>query len=201
MYYEHTWVGGVLRDDVCEKLGSLLSRRPGAKALGYGVYVVVDRLWHAHHVEIVAVLFKERREIGSGGISVVAPDGMQHIDLVLDELVCSYLLRILPFLDEPAFDAVFYVCKFNAAVADRRSSEFIELVCVLAELGANGDAGAFQQPFITTDVTDYFNFGRNLGVTLDERRDCGTQAWREPAGCENCNFFNICCHYNSSLND
>jgi hypothetical protein len=58
-----------------------------------GIDVVVDRLGQADDGERVVVLREEGGEVGRGGVGVVAADGVQHVDAVLDELVGGDLLR------------------------------------------------------------------------------------------------------------
>lgn len=63
---------------------------------------------------MVALLGKEGGEVGGRHISVVAADGVKHLHLVLDQLVCRDALRVLPVRDEAALDAVLHVGQLDA---------------------------------------------------------------------------------------
>ena len=100
--------------------------RPRAERLLDRHDVVVDRLRQADHGEVVVVAREVRGEVGGGRVGVVAADGVQHVDAVLDELLRRDLQRVLALLDQAALDAVRDVGELDAAVADRAAAELVQ---------------------------------------------------------------------------
>jgi hypothetical protein len=95
----------VLGDDVLREDRRLLGRGPGAQGLPDRDDVVVDGLGQADHGELVVVLVQVGREVGGGGVGVVAADGVQDVDAVGGELLGRDLQRVLALLDQAALDA------------------------------------------------------------------------------------------------
>merc|ERR1719491_1231905 len=104
---EHARVGRGLRDDIGEEEGPLLGGSVGAEGLDDGEDIVVNGLGHAHHYDLTAVLFQDvLGQLGGLSVSVVAADGVEDTDLVLQELLGGDLERGLAVLDEAASLAV-----------------------------------------------------------------------------------------------
>ena len=65
---------------------------------------------------------QEGRQVGGGGVGVVAADGVQHVDAVGGEPVGRRLQRVDSFGDQSALDQVGRVGELDPRVADRRSA-------------------------------------------------------------------------------
>ena len=92
----------------------MISGRPSAKALRDRHDVVVDGLRKSDHGQSVIVCRKECCEVCSGGIRIVAADGVQDVDAVLHELLRCHSLRVLALVDEAALHAVLDVRELDA---------------------------------------------------------------------------------------
>ena len=185
---EHARVGVVLGDDVAEVARALFGGGPGAEGLADRIHVVVDRLGETDDGERIVVLREEGGEVGGGGVGVVAADGVENVDAVLDELVGGGFLRVLALLDEAALHAVFDVGEFDAAVADGAAAVAMEEGGGGALGGADFVAVAEEEAFVAAAVGDEFDVGRDFGVTLNESADGGAEAGREATGGEEGDF-------------
>jgi len=101
---------------------ALLRGGPRAERLADREDIVVDRLRQTDYAHLVALLGQEGREVGGRHVSVVATDGVQHLYLILDQLVRRDALRVLPIFDKASLDAVLQVGQLDARVANRRAA-------------------------------------------------------------------------------
>ena len=179
---EHAWVGVVLGDDVGEVFGTFFGGGPCAKALADWEDVVVDGFRKADDGEVVVIGFEEGREVSRCGIGVVATDGVEDIDAVFDHLLSGDLLWVLAFLDESAFDAVFDIGQFDAAIADGAAAVLVEDGGVCADFWGDLDAIAEEESFVAAAVADDFNRWVDFGVAFDEGGYGTGQAGSEATG-------------------
>jgi len=187
---QHARVGAVLGDHVFKIFSALFGGRPGAKALADREDVVVDGFRQTDHDQAVVIFGEEGREVGRGGIGVVAADGVKYVDAVLDELVGRDFQRVLSRLNEAALFTVLDVGQLDAAVADRAAAVLVENGRIFADLIGDGDGLALQQAFVAADIGDDFGLGGNFGVALDQASNSGGEARGQSAGGEQGNFFN-----------
>ena len=186
---EHARVRGVFRNDVFEENRALFSRRPSAERLADRVNVVVDRFRQADDGEVVVVLFEECREVGSRRVRVVSADGVEDLNAVFNELVCSHFLRVFAFFDEAALHAVLDVGQLNTGIPDGATAVEEERKGFFADFRRNFDAVPEEETFVTAAIANDFDFRINFRIAHDEPADSGGKAGREPACCEDCNFF------------
>ena len=107
---EHAWVGSTFQHDMVKKDSSLFGSCVGSKGLCNGIDIIVNCLGHANNHNLSTVLFQNvLRELCSLGVGVVSSNGVQHIDLVLKELLGSNFQRCLVVFAKAAGDAVFNV--------------------------------------------------------------------------------------------
>ena len=137
-----------------KKRSALLGGGPRAERLLDGVHVVVDGLRQPDHRERVPALLEERREVGGRRVRVVAADGVQHLDAVLDELVRRNTLRVLALSHEAALDAVLDVGHLDARVADGGTAVEVERTRCRANARRHVDRLAEQQPLVPVGVAD-----------------------------------------------
>ena len=168
---ERARVGAALLDHVREEPRAFLRRRPGAEGLLDGIDVVVDRLGESDDDQRVVVLREVCREVRRRRVGVVAADGVEHVDAVLDELVRRDLQGVLALLDEPALHAVRHVRELHAAVADRRAAVYREHEGVLADFVRDRDRLSLQKPHVAVDVSDHLNVGGLLRVFVNQIAD------------------------------
>jgi hypothetical protein len=191
--------GALLIRDVVEKMRADFRRRPGAKRLADGHDVVVDRLRQPHHSEIVTVGAEIGGEVGSGGVGVVAADRMEDGDAVFGQLLGRDPERVLPFLDQPALDAVGGVCELDAAVADGRATVAVQQICSLAHLRRDDDRVTEQDALVAGPVGDQLDVGSHVAISPDQTADRGREAGSEPTGGEQSGF--LFGHRSSSRRD
>ena len=107
---QHAGIGGTLRHNILKEEGTLLSGRVGAKGLVDGKDVVVDGLGHADDDDRAAVLLEQiLGQLGGLGVGVVTADGVDDIDLILEELLGGNLKGRLALLAQTALDAIGHV--------------------------------------------------------------------------------------------
>ena len=117
MQDQHAGIGGTLRHNILKEEGTLLSGRVGTKGLVDGEDVVVDGLGHADDDDFAAVLLEQiLGQFGGLGVGIVAADGVDDIDLVLEELLGGNLQGRLALLAQTALDAVGHVGELMALV-------------------------------------------------------------------------------------
>ncbi len=195
---EHARVRVVLGHHVGKEMRALLGCRPRAETLADGDDVVVNRLGQADDGEIVIVRLEEFREVGGGGVRVVAADGVQHVHAVLDQLVGGHLLRVLAFLDEAALHAILHVGELHAAVADGAAAVLHEGLPILAHRGRHRQALALQQAHVAVHVADDFHIRRLARVGFNQITDGGAQARSQAASGQDSDFFNFGMHKSCS---
>mmetsp|Transcript_6486 Transcript_6486/g.18901 ORF Transcript_6486/g.18901 Transcript_6486/m.18901 type:complete len:464 (+) Transcript_6486:232-1623(+) len=181
---EHARIGGGLGDHVGKELCAVLGSSHGPKGLADGDHVVVDGLRHADNTERIVVLGEEGSECGSGGVRVVAADGVQHVNAILHELVGGHLLRVLALLDETALDAVLHVGELHARIADGRAAVELERGGVLADGVGHFDRVAKEQALVAALVANDPGRWGVARVCLDEVADGGGQARGDATGGE-----------------
>ena len=118
-----------------------------------------------------------------------AANGVQHVNPVLHQLVGGHLLGVFAFLDQTALDAILDIGELDAAVADGAAAMLGQIQRVFADFRGDLNALALQQPLISVDVTDDFDFRSNPGVFVNQESDCGTKTRGQTAGSKNANFF------------
>ena len=178
---EHAGIGIILGDHVPKITGPLFGGRPGTQGLPDRIDIVIDRLGQPYYRETIIVLGQERGQIRGRSVGVVPPDGMQHVDPVLDELVCRDLLRILAFFDQAALEAILEVGQLHAAIADGRAAKAVQHMRPGPNLRCDRVAVAQQQALVASAIADDLDTGVDLTVPFNQPARGGTQAGREPA--------------------
>ena len=143
-----------LRADILKELRTLLRRGPRAERLRDREDVVVDRLREADDGELVALLLEEGREVGRGGVGVVAANRVEDLDAVADELVGRDALRVLALLAQAALHAVLDVGHLDARVADRRAAVEVERLRGRADARRDDDRLAEEEALVAVGVAD-----------------------------------------------
>ena len=169
----HLGVGGGLGADVLKEHGALLGGGPCTERLRDRIHVVVDRLRKADDCQVVALLCEEGGEIRGRRVGVVASNGVQHLDAILDELVRRHALRVLALLDEAALDAVLDVGQLDARVANRRPTVHVEGRGGGADARRDENRLAEEQALVPVRVADYLHrrvLHRVLGYQRAHRR-------------------------------
>jgi len=192
---KHARVGGDLMNDVLEEDAGLLSSGESTKTLTKREDIVIDGLGEANHAEVIVVLLKVGGKISGSGVGIITTDGVEDIDLILDELVSAHLTRILALLDQATLEAVSDVAQLHTAVADGAATVLVKEECVLAHLGGDLDAAALKKTLITIKVADDANFGSNFSVTVDQCTDAARQARGKTTSSKNSNLLHR--HYDS----
>ena len=173
-----------LRADILKELRTLLRRGPRAERLRDREDVVVDRLREADDGELVALLLEEGREVGCGGVGVVAANRVEDLDAVADELVGRDALRVLALLAQAALHAVLDVGHLDARVANRRAAVKLESPSRGADLRRHRDIVAQEKALVAVDVAD--DLGRRVlvGVLRNQAAHRRRQARGKAAGGE-----------------
>ena len=125
------------------------------------------------------------RQISGRGVGVVATDGVEDVHAVRDETVGGDLERIGTFGDQPALDEVLDVGELDTGVADRRTAEQVQQVCLLPDGLVDDEVVTLQKTLVTMLVRDDLHIRSHLGIPLDETTNGRGQAWRKTAGREN----------------
>ena len=171
MNNQHARVGVIFGNHVPKVTCALLRRCPGAQRLLDRKDVVINGFGQTDHGEAVVVVGQKRGKIGGCGIGVVAADSMKYIDAIFNQLIGRYFLRVLTFLHQAAFNAVFNVGQFNAAVADQRTAETVQQSGFFTDSRGDGIKIAQQQTFIAATIADDFNGRIDFSITLDQAAD------------------------------
>jgi hypothetical protein len=174
----------VLGDDVPREDRSLLGGGRSAEALPHRDDVVVDRLGQPDDGQLLPALVQEVRQVGRGGVGVVAADGVQDVDPVPGQPVAGHLQRVLPLGHQPALEEVLDVGQLDPAVADRAAAEAVQQVGVGPDPVGDLDRSALQQSRVPVEVGDDLHLGDDLAVPLDQAADGRGQARCEPTGGE-----------------
>ncbi len=151
---EHAGVGAVLVDDVLVEDGALLCGGHGTERQLDRVDIIVDGLGEAHDSQGVVVPLEESSKVGGSRVGVVAANGVQYRDTILDQLVSGNLLRILAFLYKTALDAILDIRELYSAVADWRATTGHKHGGQATDLGSNLHILAFKQALQSRPLID-----------------------------------------------
>ena len=192
---QHARTRVVLRHDVLGEDRALLGRGPGAERLTDRDHVIVDRLGKADDGQPVVVLGKVGGQVGGGRVGVVATDGVQDVDAVLDEAVGRDLERVVALGHQAALDEVLCVGQLDARVTDGRAAELLEERGVGAHGVVDDEEVALQQALVPVAVGNDLDFRGDSGVALNEPTDRGGKAGGEAAGREDGYLLNHECPF------
>ena len=95
--------------------------------------------------------------------------------------------RVLPWLDEPSFNAVFDVGELDPAVADRAAAECVQPSGDRPHFVGHLHGFAGEQTGVAVAIGDDPGAGRDLAVPFDQAADGGGETGREAARSEHGN--------------